>query len=188
MSAKFDVPRQSAPSRSGTKRCGSVPVDRCGDAARQLIGAVGPHKIELCLLRARRGVVLLELPIQDPARLMAELEVGVLPVSDGGKLVGMITDRDIAIRAVALGLGPHTQVVEVMTPGARYCHAGDRLDKVLEGMGLLQVRRMPVLDREGRLVGIVSLADASAAMSAATAEALCEISEPGGDHSQGDDR
>lgn len=132
-------------------------------------------------------VALPEMPVQDAARLMAELDVGVLPVSDGGRLVGMLTDRDITVRVVALGLGPETPVSAAMTPGARYCHADDRLDQVLEGMGALQVRRMPVLDREDRLIGIVSLADASTTLTTETAEAFDEISEPGGAHSQADD-
>ena len=95
--------------------------------------------------------------------------------------------RDIAIRGVALGLGPQTLVSEVMSPNVRYCHAEDRLDKVLEGMGLLQVRRMPVLDRNERLIGIISLADAGMAPALKTTEALDAISEPGGENSQGDD-
>ena len=131
-------------------------------------------------------VALPEMSIRDAARLMAELDIGILPVSNDGKLVGMLTDRDIAIRAVALGLGPDTPVGDVMSPGARYCHAEDHLDRVLEGMGLLQVRRMPVLDEHDRLIGIVSLADAGTVALPEAAVALEAISEPGGEHSQGD--
>ena len=133
-------------------------------------------------------VALPGMEIQDAARLMAELDIGVLPVSSDGELVGMLTDRDIAVRAVAIGLGPETLVSEIMSSGARYCHAGDRLDKVLEGMGVLQLRRMPVLDRDDRLIGIISLADAAGASAAETAKALEEIAEPGGEHSQADEQ
>lgn len=129
-----------------------------------------------------------EMSVQAAARLMGELDAGVLPVVDGGRVKGMITDRDIALRAVALGLGPETPVAEVMTPEARYCLEDDELGDVVAGMGELQVRRMPVLDSAGELVGILSLADAVLVLDPPQAgEALEAISEPGGDHSQSDD-
>ena len=129
-----------------------------------------------------------EMSVQAAARLMAELDAGVLPVVDAGRLKGMITDRDIAVRAVALGLGPETVVAEVMTPEARYCFEDDVLADAVAGMGELQVRRMPVLNRSGDLVGILSLADAAMVVDTPQAgQALEAISEPGGDHSQTDD-
>lgn len=130
-----------------------------------------------------------EMSVQAAARLMAELDAGVLPVVNGGRLEGMITDRDIAVRAVALGLGPETAVAEVMTPEARYCFEDDSLADAVAGMGDLQVRRLPVLNRTtGDLVGILSLADAAMVVDKPQAgEALEAISEPGGDHSQADD-
>jgi len=128
-----------------------------------------------------------EMTVQDAARLMAELDAGALPVVDGGRLRGMITDRDIAVRIVALGLGLDTPVADAMTPGARYCHEDDTLEDALGGMGGHQIRRMPVLDRAGRLVGILSLGDAApGADRPAAAEALEDISAPGGEHSQTD--
>jgi CBS domain-containing protein len=133
-------------------------------------------------------VALPEMEICDAARLMAELDVGVLPVSEGGGLVGMITDRDIAVRAVAMRMGPETRVDAIMSPGPRFCYDDDEIDAVLAGMGGLQVRRMPVLDRAHRLVGIVSLSDlALDTPSKAAGETLIDISEPGGAHSQADD-
>ena len=135
------------------------------------------------------GVAVPEMSVQAAARLMAELDAGVLPVVDGGRLKGMITDRDIAVRAVAMGLGPETAVAEVMTPEARYCFDDDALADAVAGMGELQVRRMPVLNRTtGDLVGILSLADAAMMVDRPqTGEALEAISEPGGNHSQADD-
>lgn len=133
-------------------------------------------------------VAIPEMEICDAARLMAELDVGVLPVSDGGKLVGIITDRDIAVRAVALRLGPETRVDAVMSSSPRFCYADDEMSDVLAGMSTLQVRRMPVLDRDHRLVGIIGLSDAAMETPPAkTGEALLDITEPGGEHSQADD-
>ena len=97
--------------------------------------------------------------IQEAARAVAELGVGALPVADGDRLVGVITDRDIAVRAVAEGKGPHTPVYEVMTPEVKYCFDFEDLELVARNMGDQQVRRLPVLDRDKRLVGILSLGD-----------------------------
>ena len=97
--------------------------------------------------------------IAEAARMMAEIDAGVLPVADGDRLVGMVTDRDIAIRGVALGKGPQTPVREVMSKEVLYCFADQDLDDVLQNMADTKVRRMPVLNREKRMVGIVSLGD-----------------------------
>jgi CBS domain-containing protein len=124
--------------------------------------------------------------IEDAAKMMAEIDAGVLPVRDGDRLVGMITDRDIAIRAVAAGKGPKTPIREVMSPEVKYCYEDEDLDRVTHNMADIQVRRLPVLDRDKRLVGIISLGDV-AVMADDThyAEtALSGISEPGGQHSQ----
>ena len=90
---------------------------------------------------------------------MSQTDVGVLPVSDGDRLVGMVTDRDIAIRAVAVGKGPDSTVGDVMTADVNYCFDDDDIEDVCENMADQQVRRLPVVDRDKRLVGIVSLAD-----------------------------
>ena len=123
--------------------------------------------------------------LRDAARIMAELDAGVLPVSEGDRLVGMITDRDIAVRGVAQGKGPDTKIAEVMSREVMYCYEDEDSDAVLRNMGDIQVRRLPVLNREKRLTGIVSLADlAATGQTARTGEALSGIVRPGGEHSQ----
>jgi CBS domain-containing protein len=123
--------------------------------------------------------------IREAAQEMAECDAGVLPVGENDRLVGMITDRDIAVRGVACGLGPDAKVREVMSQEVRYCFDDDDVEDVLQNMGELQVRRLPVLSRDKRLVGIVSLGDLSARSSPSEAgEALSDISRPGGQHSQ----
>ena len=123
--------------------------------------------------------------IRDAARLMAEMDAGIMPVREGDRLVGMITDRDIAIRAVAQGKGPQTAVREVMTDEVKYCFEDDDSDAVERNMSDIQVRRLPVLNRDKRLVGIVSLGDlATTDKSANVGSAMAGISQPGGQHSQ----
>jgi CBS domain-containing protein len=98
--------------------------------------------------------------VQEAARLMAEVDAGALPVGENDRLVGMITDRDIAVRVTAEGKDPkQTRVREVMTPGVRYCFADEDIEHVAENMADQQVRRLPVVNRDKRLVGIVSLGD-----------------------------
>jgi CBS domain-containing protein len=124
--------------------------------------------------------------ICDVAKIMAEIDAGVMPVSDGDRLVGMITDRDIAIRAVAAGKGPETPVREVMSKEVKYCFEDEDLDHVAKNMGEIQLRRLPVVDREKRLVGIVSLGDLALVQGEnAAGEAMAGVSQPGGPHSQG---
>jgi len=95
--------------------------------------------------------------IREVAKIMAEIDAGSMPVGDNDRLVGMITDRDIAIRAVAEGKGPDTPVREVMSSEkVLYCYEDEELDHVAKNMSQQQVRRLPVVNREKRLVGIVS--------------------------------
>ena len=124
--------------------------------------------------------------LRDAAQLMAELDVGILPVGENDRLVGMITDRDIAVRGVARGRGPDSHVREVMTDAVKYCYADQSIEEVSRNMGDVQVRRMPVVDREKRLVGIISLSDIANGEGATdeAGEALRDISQPGGEHSQ----
>ncbi len=123
--------------------------------------------------------------IAEAARMMADIDAGALPVGDGDRLVGMVTDRDIAIRAVALGKSPQTPVQEVMSNEVLYCFADQELDEVVQNMADIKVRRMPVLNREKRMIGILSLGDVALVDDpGVTGEALSEISEPGGKHSQ----
>ncbi|HEX2818320.1 MAG TPA: CBS domain-containing protein [Phenylobacterium sp.] len=133
-----------------------------------------------------------EVQIVDPndtiagaAKTMAKLDAGILPVGEDDRLVGMITDRDIAIRAVAAGMGPQAKVGDVMNSEVKYCFEDQEVDEVLRNMGELQVRRLPVLNRDKRLVGIVSLSDmAGNGEARRAADALSHISRPGGLHSQ----
>ncbi len=113
------------------------------------------------------------------AQLMQDRDVGALPVCEGNTLLGIVTDRDIAVRGVAGGLDPDQDVVsDVMTDGAEVCTADDDAQDVMRRMGELQVRRLPVVGSDGRLVGIVSLADLATRQSAHIDRTVREISEP----------
>ena len=122
--------------------------------------------------------------LRDAAITMASLDAGVLPVGENDRLVGMITDRDIAIRAVGEGKGPDTPIREVMTRDVKYCFEDDDLADVAKNMGDEQVRRLPVVNRDKRLVGVVSLADIAGADSSGkkTGKAIKEVTRPGGSH------
>jgi CBS domain-containing protein len=127
--------------------------------------------------------------IRDAAQAMAEIDAGVLPVGENDRLVGMITDRDIAVRAVAAGKSPDTLVQEAMTRDLCYCFDDQDLDDVADDMHANKVRRLPVVNREKRLVGILSLGDMAKAdgHAGATSDALQGICQPGGAHSQASD-
>jgi CBS domain-containing protein len=97
----------------------------------------------------------------------------------------MLTDRDIAIRGVARGFGPDAKVREAMSPEVRWCYEDDDAEEALATMAEEQIRRMPVVNRDKRLVGIISLGDlATAHETRAAGAALSDISQPGGQHSQ----
>lgn len=120
--------------------------------------------------------------IRRAAELMEDLDVGALPVTEGQRLVGMITDRDITIRATAAGLGPEeTQVAEIMTDDICHCYEDQDTEEVMQDMRDIQVRRVPVVSRDSHvLVGIVALADLveSETDDSKTAQTLLEISAP----------
>jgi CBS domain-containing protein len=127
-------------------------------------------------------------PLEDAARVMKREEVGILPVveSEGSRqLVGVLTDRDIAMRVVAEGRDTATTSVgHVMTSNVRICRPDDDVDHVMRVMGDEQVRRIPIVDDRGTLVGIVAQADIVIDTSdAREAEKTIEkISKPGGKH------
>jgi CBS domain-containing protein len=124
--------------------------------------------------------------IRDAARLMAQNDIGSLPVQDNDRLVGMITDRDIAVRAVAQGKGADARVSDVMTNEIRYCYEDQDVEEVTRNMGEQRLRRLPVMNRSKRLVGILSLGDLARELECReeASEALSGISRPGGMHSQ----
>jgi CBS domain-containing protein len=123
--------------------------------------------------------------IREAAARMAELDAGILPVQEGDRLVGMLTDRDIAVRAVARGKGPECPVSEAMTPEVKYCYEDEDIGHVVRNMAEIKVQRLPVMNRDKRLVGILSLGDiALQADTRATDTAVSGIKEPGGAHSQ----
>jgi CBS domain-containing protein len=144
-------------------------------------------KISDCMTRKVR-VIDPRMTLREAARLMADLDAGVLPVGDDDRLVGMLTDRDIAIRAMAAGMSPDACVSEAMSPEVKYCYEDEDVEHVARNMGDLQVRRLPVMTRDKRLVGIVTLGDIACHQRSdaeCVGEALGSISRAGGAHSQG---
>ena len=122
--------------------------------------------------------------LREAASEMKKIDAGALPVAEHDKLVGILTDRDIAIRGVAAGKGPDAKVREVMSPDIKYCFEDEDVAHVAENMSELQVRRLPVMSREKRLIGIVALADLTRGSLPHTARALHGISQRGGHHNQ----
>jgi CBS domain-containing protein len=122
--------------------------------------------------------------IRDCARTMAECDAGSLPVGENDRLIGMITDRDIALRAVAQGKGPDTPVRDVMSTEVKYCYEDEDLDHVASNMAELQVRRLPVVSREKRLVGIIALGDLARKERKSATKAVTGVSRQGGQHNQ----
>ena len=120
--------------------------------------------------------------LQLAALLMDESDCGIVPVGENDRLVGMLTDRDITTRAVARGVDPRQCTVrEIMTTDVKFVYADETLDDVERNMARLGIRRLPVLDRDKRLVGIVSLGDmaiARADKAGATLEKIAKIASP----------
>ena len=113
------------------------------------------------------------------AQIMEEHDFGMLPVGDEGRLVGMLSDRDITIRAVARGVSPDSgKVRDIMSAEVKYVYDDDTVEDAARSMSDLQVRRLPVLDRDKRLVGIVSLGDLAVNEPKPAGDALREISQP----------
>lgn len=116
--------------------------------------------------------------IAEVAKTMAKIESGAVPVVDDGKVVGLVTDRDIVIRVVAEGLALDTPVAQVMTEGVETCREDDNVADATAKMGAKQIRRLVVLNDQGRMAGIVSLGDIAVDYGAKkVGETLEEISE-----------
>ena len=122
----------------------------------------------------------LDSPILEIARKMRDGDIGATPVVEDERLVGMVTDRDVVVRVIADGGDIRTKTArDAMSPGIRYCFADESVEAVLENMGDQQIRRLPVIDRQKRLVGVLSLGDlALSGKRKAAGEALQEISQP----------
>jgi CBS domain-containing protein len=118
--------------------------------------------------------------VEVAARHMRDRDIGSLPVGENDKLVGMVTDRDIVLNAVATARDPSTTTArDVMSPKLLYCFDDQSVEEVLTNMGDVQVRRLPVVNRDKRLVGIVSIGDLAKKGPAKQAgDALKDISTP----------
>lgn len=123
---------------------------------------------------------------REAASFMLSEDAGSMPVSDGDRLIGMITDRDIAVRGVAKGHGPDTPIRDIMTDEVICARDDDDVEEVATKMGKAQVRRLPVIDANEKLCGIVSLGDLSREAKGESAhQALDGVSAPGDRHKQG---
>jgi CBS domain-containing protein len=122
---------------------------------------------------------------KEAASFMLSTDSGSIPVTDGERLVGMITDRDIAVRGVAKGFAPDTPVSELMTRDCITAREDDDVSTIASKMSEAQVRRLPVIDGDEKLCGIVSLGDLSRdGDDQSASQALAGISQPGGQHQQ----
>jgi CBS domain-containing protein len=120
-------------------------------------------------------------PLKEAASKMKTLDVGLIPVCDGDKLRGLLTDRDITVRGVAEGYDPSkTRVADIMSTDLAYCFEDDEIDAALNLMEKRQIRRLPVISRQKQLVGIVSLGDLAVhtGQKARVGETLEEVSQP----------
>jgi CBS domain-containing protein len=121
-----------------------------------------------------------EMTISEAARTMSDGGFGMMPVGENDRMIGAISDRDIVIRAVAEGKGPETKVRDIMSTGIFWAYDDDTVEQAAQLMSEHQVRRLPVVDRDKRLVGIVALGDFAVdkAEFEPAAEALAGISGP----------
>jgi uncharacterized protein (DUF2267 family)/CBS domain-containing protein len=150
-----------------------IPQVRQGDGSKKVADLMS-RDVQLASLNDTLGEV---------ARRMAAEDIGFLPVGENDRLIGMITDRDIVARAVAQGRDGQSRVRDAMTRDVKYCFEDDSIDDVIQNMSDIQVRRLPVVSRNKRLVGVVSLADAARKYDpVATGAAMCGVVEPGGSH------
>ena len=122
--------------------------------------------------------------VAEAVEKMERHDCGSLPVAQGDRLVGMVTDRDIALRAIGAGRDANTPVSQVMSSEVKYCFAETEIDDLLANFGDQQLRRMPVVDNEKRLVGIISLSDVVKEAEQRSGEALAQITQPSAHHNQ----
>jgi len=113
--------------------------------------------------------------LEEAAKIMQDKDIGFIPVGENDKLIGAVTDRDIVTRAVAKGANGSTQVRDVMTPQIKYCYDDQAVDSICQNMSDIKVRRLPVVNRDKRLVGVVSLGDVSQGHILESGEALQAI-------------
>jgi len=148
-------------------RNGGERTDRVADVMRREVKLVSPDD-----------------NVRQVAQIMREADTGILPVAEDDRLIGMLTDRDVTVRLVAEGRDPgQTKVREVMTADVRYVFEDEDLEHVAENMAEQQVRRLPVMNRQKRLVGVVSLGDmAKRRQSPLAGRALSGIARQGGQH------
>ena len=143
-----------------------------------------PQKISEVMSRDVQTVTP-ESTAQEAAGFMLSADAGAIPVTEGERVIGMITDRDIAVRGVAQGRGPETPVRDLMTSGAITAREDDDVEAVAIIMSDEQVRRVAIVGDDDRLVGIVSLADVSRSdQGEAASVALGGVTDPGGEHNQ----
>lgn len=173
-------------------------IERAGDAFAAAFFVAAPRRLSQPVTTCRGSAMKVSevmtrnvcvasprMSIAKAAQMMSDCDAGILPVGEEDRLVGMITDRDIAIRAVARGRSHDTPVREVMSHEVLYCFDDEEIDDVARNMADQQVRRLPVVNRDKRLVGIVSLGDLSLHTRAQeTGETVAAISRPGGRHDQ----
>jgi CBS domain-containing protein len=164
-----------------------MPPATAGSSGRWLSGSEHEEIIMLVKEAMSRDVktVSPDQNIQEAARIMLDIDAGSLPVGENDKLVGMVTDRDIAVRGVAAGKAPSAPVREVMSAEVKYCFEDEDTAHVARNMAEQQVRRLPVVNRDKRLVGMLSLGDlATSAKTGQATAALSGISQKGGAHTQ----
>lgn len=119
-----------------------------------------------------------ETPLSEIARQMRDEDIGVVPVVENDRMIGMVTDRDIVVRCVAAGNMETATARTAMSPRVLYCYDDQSVNEILENMSEQQVRRMPVVNRDKRLVGVVSIGDLSQKSQRKAGESLKGISQP----------
>lgn len=115
--------------------------------------------------------------LEQAAQVMKDKDIGFLPVGENDKLIGAVTDRDIVTRAISAGAQSSTQIRDVMTPQVKYCFEDQQVDDVCQNLSDIKVRRLPVVNRDKRLVGVVSLGNISQAQAQQSGQTLQAITQ-----------